>query len=68
MQIFVRSYAGESLPVEVSATSTVLELKQHLEARLGTSLLIFREIFAYFQPVSLFPALRGTLGAAEAHH
>lgn len=48
MQIFVRSYAGESVPVEVSATSTVLELKQHLEARLGTLLQVFREIFAYF--------------------
>ncbi|CDJ51723.1 ubiquitin / ribosomal protein S27a fusion protein, putative [Eimeria brunetti] len=37
MQIFVRSYAGESLPVEVSATSTVLELKQQLEERLGVA-------------------------------
>lgn len=38
MQLFVRSYAGEPLAVEVPATSTVLELKQHLEARLGTPL------------------------------
>ena len=42
MQVFVRSYAGESLPVEIAETSTVLELKQHLEARLGTFLFPLR--------------------------
>ncbi|CDI79760.1 ubiquitin / ribosomal protein S27a fusion protein, putative [Eimeria acervulina] len=45
MQIFVQSYAGESLPVEVSATSTVLELKQHLEARLGVAASVQRLFF-----------------------
>ncbi|KAL8448040.1 hypothetical protein Emed_004039 [Eimeria media] len=35
MLIFVRSYLGGSLPLEVQQTSTVLELKQQLEARLG---------------------------------